>query len=121
MNDTKISDVFNPDAKVLKVKIVKGNTLKKEYSFDNSFTIGRSSDNSIQINEGIVSRVHIEVCFENNKWRIIDKQSSNGTFLNGDKIEKIEIKNSTSIQLGKNGPIILFTFENSNVNLLSPE
>ena len=113
MNDTKISDVFNPDAKVLKVKIVKGNTLKKEYYFDNSFTIGRSSDNSIQINEGVVSRVHIEVCFENNKWRVIDKQSSNGTFLNGDKIDKIELKNSTSVQLGKNGPIVLFTFENS--------
>ena len=113
MNDTKISDVFNPDAKVLKVKIINGNTLKKEYYFDNSFTIGRSSDNSIQINEAVVSRFHIEACYEDDKWRIIDKQSSNGTFLNGEKIEKVEIKNSASVQLGKNGPIILFTLENS--------
>ncbi len=113
MNNTKISDALNPDAKLIKVKIVKGNTSKKEYFFDKSFTIGRSEDNSIQINEGIVSRTHIEVCLENNKWRVIDKQSSNGTFLNGDKINKIEIKNSTSLELGKNGPIVLFTFENS--------
>ncbi len=112
MNDTKISDVYNRDAKVLRVKIVKGNTSKKEYYFDNSFTIGRSEECSIQINEGIVSRLHIEVCLENNKWSIIDKQSSNGTFFNGDKIGKIEIKNSTTIELGSNGPIILFTFEN---------
>ena len=77
----------------------------------NSFTIGRAEDCSIQINEGIVSRLHIEVCLENNKWSIIDKQSSNGTFFNGDKIGKIEIKNSTTIELGSNGPIILFTFE----------
>ncbi len=112
MYDTKISDVNNPDSKVVKVKIVKGNTSKKEYFFDDSFTIGRSADCSIQINEGIVSRLHIEVCPENGKWQIIDKQSSNGTFLNGDKIDRIEIKNSTSVELGKNGPIILFTFEN---------
>ena len=112
INDTKISDILNPDAKVLKVKVVKGNTSKKEYYFDNSFSIGRSESCSVQIKEGIVSRFHVEVCYENNKWKIIDKQSSNGTFLNGDKIDKIEIKNSTSIELGKNGPIVLFTFEN---------
>ncbi len=114
MNATKISDILNPDVKILKVKIVKGNSSKKEYYFDHSFTIGRSDDCSIQIIEGVVSRLHLEVCLEYNKWWIIDKQSSNGTFLNGDKINKIEIKNSTSIELGKNGCIILFSFENPN-------
>lgn len=113
MNDTKISDAFSPDAKIIKVKILKGNTSKKEYYFDNSFSIGRSENCSIQINEGIVSRFHIEVCYENNKWCIIDKQSSNGTFLNGEKIDKVEIKNTSTVELGKNGPIVLFTFENS--------
>ena len=111
MNDTKISEVFNPETKILKVKIVKGNTEKKEYYFDHSFTIGRSEDCSIQINEGSISRLHIEVVLENTKWWIIDKQSSNGTFLNGSKIEKTEIKNSTSIELAKNSSIVLFTFE----------
>lgn len=117
MSDTKISDAFNPDAKIIKVKILKGNTLKKEYYFDNSFSIGRAENCSIQINEGIVSRFHIEVCYENNKWRIIDKQSSNGTFLNGEKIDKVEIKNTTTVELGKNGPIVLFTFENQKKSL----
>ena len=119
MNDTKISEVYNPETKILKVKIVKGNTSKKEYYFDHSFTVGRSEDCSIQINEANISRLHIEVVLEKNKWWIIDKQSSNGTFLNGRKIEKIEIKNSTSIVLAKNGSIILFTFESPD-DLLDP-
>ena len=117
MSDTKISDAFTLDAKIIKVKILKGNTSKKEYYFDNSFSIGRSENCSVQINEGIVSRFHVEVSRENNKWRIIDKQSSNGTFLNGDKIDKVEIKNTATIELGKNGPIVMFTFENQKDSL----
>ncbi len=111
MNDTKISDVTSPDAKTIKVKIVKGNSSKEEYYFNNAFTIGRTEECSIQINDGVVSRVHIEAIPENGEWWIVDKGSSNGTYFNGSKIDKIKINNSSSIELGKNGPIILFTFE----------
>ncbi len=111
MSDTKITGAFNPDSKVLKVKIEKGNSSTKEYYFDHSFTIGRSEDCSIQIDEGVVSRLHIEVILKDGNWTIVDKGSSNGTFINGEKISAIGIQNTTSIELGKNGPIILFTFE----------
>jgi hypothetical protein len=50
MSDTKISDAFTLDAKIIKVKILKGNTSKKEYYFDNSFSIGSSENCSVQIN-----------------------------------------------------------------------
>ena len=111
MNDTKIPDNYNPDSKVLKVKIEKSSSSVKEYYFDRSFTIGRSEDSSIQINEGGVSRLHVEVIYENGRWWLIDKQSSNGTFFNGEKINKLEIKNTVSIELGKNGPVITFAFK----------
>ncbi len=111
-HNTIINNLDNSSNKVLKVKIEKGNSSKKEYYFDHTFTIGRSEDCSIQINEGVVSRVHIEVQLENGKWWIVDKASSNGTYFNGNKIDKIEVNNSNSIELGKNGPILLFTFEN---------
>jgi membrane-bound lytic murein transglycosylase D len=111
MKTTTISNVDNLESKGLKVKILKGNSPKKEYYFDHSFTIGRSEDCSIHIDENIVSRLHIEVIFDNGNWQIVDKGSRNGTFLNGEKVSSIEIKNSVSIELGKNGPIILFAFE----------
>lgn len=115
MNDTKISDLISPLAKLLKVKIERGNSSKKEFYFDKTFTVGRSEECSIQIDEGVVSRIHIEVTFDGEKWRVFDKHSSNGTFLNGKKIENVELKTTTTLELGNNGPILLFSFEDKPV------
>jgi peptidoglycan lytic transglycosylase D len=111
MIDTKLSEGPPKENKILKVKIERGNTSKREYYFESSFTIGRSEECSIQINEGVVSRVHLDIIFENNHWWLADKQSSNGTFFNGKKIDKLELTNTTSVELGNNGPVLLFTFE----------
>ncbi len=111
MNSTQISDSSPLSYRTVKVRVEKGNSSKKEFYFDKTFTIGRSDECSIQIDEGVVSRVHIEVIFDGNKWWLSDKQSSNGTFLNGKKIENVELKTTTTLELGNNGPILLFSFE----------
>ena len=111
MNSTQLSNSESLSNKIVKVKVERGNSDQKEFYFDKSFTIGRSEECSIQIDEGVVSRVHIEVIFDGDKWWISDKHSSNGTFLNGKKIETIELKTTTTVELGTNGPILLFTFE----------
>lgn len=109
MNSTKLSESSNTANKVVKVKIERGNVQKYEYYFTDSFTIGRSEECSIQIDEGVVSRVHLEIIFIENEWIIKDKKSSNGTFLNGNKIDSVELKNSVLLEIGTNGPIILFS------------
>ncbi len=110
MNQTQIAEARNYNPKILKVKIESGKLAKKEFYFQNNFTVGRSDECSIQIDEGIVSRVHIEVVKENNGWWVSDKNSSNGTYLNGNKIKKTKLKNAASLQLGSSGPILQFTF-----------
>jgi membrane-bound lytic murein transglycosylase D len=111
MKNTTVNGIKDSKRSYIKVKIERGRSLSKEYTFKNSFTIGRSEDCSIQLNEAGVSRNHVEVILEDGKWWIVDKQSSNGTFLNGNKIDRVEIKNAVSIELGNNGPILLFTLE----------
>ena len=111
MNSTQLSKSQSSSTKVVKVKVERGNSSKKEFYFDKTFTIGRSDECSIHIDEGVVSRVHVEVVFDGDKWWISDKHSSNGTFLNGKKIETIELKTTTTLELGNDGPVLLFTFE----------
>ncbi|HVO74272.1 MAG TPA: FHA domain-containing protein [Ignavibacteriaceae bacterium] len=110
MNQTQISEKQHYTPKIIKVKIEKGKSAQREYYFQNNFTVGRSEECSIQIDEGMVSRVHVEVIKENNSWWISDKNSSNGTFLNGSKIKKTKLKNAATLQLGNSGPILHFTF-----------
>lgn len=111
MNSTQISSSSLLSNKAVKVKVERGNSSQKEFYFDKTFTIGRSEECSISIDEGVVSRVHLEAIFDGNKWWLSDKHSSNGTFLNGKKIDSIELKTTTTLELGSNGPILLFSFE----------
>jgi pSer/pThr/pTyr-binding forkhead associated (FHA) protein len=111
MNGTKLSESISRTNKVVKVKIERGNSPVTEFYFDKTFTIGRSDECSIKIDEGVVSRVHLEVIFDGNKWWISDKHSSNGTFLNGKRIDTTELQSTTTLELGTNGPILLFSFE----------
>lgn len=49
-------------------------------------TIGRSSDNNVVINNSMVSRYHCEIIQESNRIKIVDLNSSNGTFVNGKRV-----------------------------------
>lgn len=49
-------------------------------------TIGRSSDNNLVINNNMVSRYHCEIIQESNRIKIVDLNSSNGTFVNGKRV-----------------------------------
>ena len=69
-----------------------------------SFTIGRSLECDISINETAVSRVHLMVSRRWNQVWIVDKNSSNGVFVNGTKIVQdtpVNVVKTDKIQLGK--------------------
>ncbi|NNG27123.1 MAG: FHA domain-containing protein [Ignavibacteriaceae bacterium] len=62
-------------------------------------TIGRSSDNDLVINNIKVSRKHAKLKKSANEWFIEDLGSSNGTFLNGEKVKaaKVTLKDVLTI------------------------
>jgi hypothetical protein len=65
------------------------------------FTIGRDTTNSFFIQMDTVSRQHATIFFdESGRYTIIDHNSSNGTFVNGEKIKQSVIKSDDIIQIG---------------------
>ncbi|MBR5532870.1 MAG: FHA domain-containing protein [Bacteroidales bacterium] len=59
-------------------------------------SIGRNPNNTIVINDGIVSGNHCQIVLEdNNVYTIIDLNSTNGTYVNGVRISGSAILNST--------------------------
>lgn len=65
-----------------------------------SILLGRNSDNDFEIPDSTVSGVHAEISTESNKFYIKDLGSTNGTFVNGKKIDFAKIKNNDKIKLG---------------------
>lgn len=95
----------------------KDQILTKVVSKD-SFTIGRSLDCDISLNETLVSRVHLVVSRRWNQIWIEDKNSSNGTFINGTKIVQstpVNVITSDKIQLGKSEYILFIDLQTEEV------
>jgi len=64
-------------------------------------TIGRVEDNVFQIAEPSVSSHHCEVLLKGNDVIVRDLNSTNGTFINGEKITESPIKPGQILRLGQ--------------------
>lgn len=62
--------------------------------------IGRLESNDIVINEQTVTKNHAVILLQNGKIEIKDLGSTNGTFVNGERIRKAELKHGDKIKLG---------------------
>jgi hypothetical protein len=67
-------------------------------------TLGRGKSNHIQVEDIKASRLHAEITLNDNKLEITDKGSTNGTFLNGQRLKPYEanpVKIGDMISIGK--------------------
>jgi pSer/pThr/pTyr-binding forkhead associated (FHA) protein len=64
-------------------------------------TIGRVEDNTFQIAEPSVSSHHCEVLLHGNDVIVRDLNSTNGTFVNGEKVTESPIKPGQILRLGQ--------------------
>jgi pSer/pThr/pTyr-binding forkhead associated (FHA) protein len=72
--------------------------------------IGRANDNEVVLYSAVVSRHHLEIRPRGNDWALINL-GSNGTFINGKKINKVLVKDGMVIRLASSGPKIKITLE----------
>lgn len=72
-----------------------------ERSFTDKFSIGRGENCDVQIAHHLVSRNHAEVFTQEGDWWLKDLGSTNGTYLNGERIGCVKIDRPSTIQLSK--------------------
>jgi pSer/pThr/pTyr-binding forkhead associated (FHA) protein len=83
---------------------------------DGCTRVGRSPENDIVIqgpNAATVSAHHLEIYRESERWRIRDTGSTNGSYLNGERIVDAELCPQAIVQLGNDGPQFSFLTEES--------
>ena len=79
----------------------------KEYPFENeSITIGRNEDNTIPIDNLSVSGYHARIDKAGTDFILTDLQSTNGSFVNNQKIVSHKLVHGDNIRIAKH--IILF-------------
>ena len=63
-------------------------------------TIGRGKEAKIVLDDSLCSRIHCSILFWNDLFVIRDVNSSNGTLLNGNKIEVAKLSPGDVIKIG---------------------
>lgn len=81
------------------------------WSFDRQtpIRVGRATDNDVVIDNGLVSRYHLEILPGNlaQGWQVVN-QGVNGTFLNDVLISRSPLPEEGFLQLAKDGPVLQF-------------
>jgi Nif-specific regulatory protein len=62
--------------------------------------LGRDWDCRVVLNDPQCSRVHAAIAFEDGAWWIRDRQSSNGTWVNGQRADTAQLAEGTQIRIG---------------------
>jgi hypothetical protein len=69
--------------------------------------LGRSRKADVPIRDSLLSRKHCTIVPHGTGLRLIDLKSSNGTFLNGSRIEKSDLKSEDVIEIGNTVIVLL--------------
>lgn len=62
--------------------------------------VGRASFNNIELNDPMISKKHVLFCYDGETCWGIDLESKNGTWRNGNRMEKFEMQVGMSIRMG---------------------
>ena len=110
MSEDNKTKLIEPAPPIL-ARIMRGEGREREQIFTEDFTIGRQSECGLQIHDFRVSRVHVRVFFDRDRWWIKDMGSANGTYVAGTRIAEIPLPASTEVELGRGGTLISLIWE----------
>lgn len=79
----------------------------QHWTFDEETTIriGRSTDNDVVLYSAVVSRHHVEIRKLDGGWAVVSL-GTNGTYLEGKRIEEVPAEDGLVIRLARSGPNI---------------
>ena len=83
----------------------------KEYTLKDGdrLTIGRDPDNDIVPKDEAVSKHHAIIERMGEKLTVLDKESRNGTFVNGERVQSAELHDEDTVKFGNELNLKVFT------------
>jgi membrane-bound lytic murein transglycosylase D len=77
--------------------------------FANTVRVGRAEWNAIVLTDDVVSAEHLELQKSGEQWEVVDLGSTNGTFINGERVTRAPVGGLTVVRLGPGGPELRLT------------
>jgi len=91
--------------------VIAGTNVGEMHKIEDKVTVlGRSVDSNIRLIDDGISREHCKIQFNDGVLTVEDMSSRNGTFCNGQRLSRRELKDGDKLQLGKT-TILKFTYQ----------
>ncbi len=98
---------------------IEGNKIVQQISLQkDTYTLGRGTENDITFETPKVSRLHAVLVKEGEAYHVIDKDSTNHVFVNGEHVERKELASENIIHLSDE-VILLYLSEETVADLLN--
>ncbi len=81
--------------------VIAGKRAGEVLPFTDSMSIGRGKEVDVRFLDRSVSRRHLEIVAEGEGFRLSDLRSSCGTFVNGRRIDQVDLHEGDKIQIGE--------------------
>ena len=82
--------------------VIQGRDQGTRFELDrDTVSLGREATNVIQMHDTEVSRRHAEIRLEGSVYTLVDLGSSNGSFVNGQRVERHELESGDRVQVGR--------------------
>ncbi|MGL5832931.1 MAG: FHA domain-containing protein, partial [Waterburya sp.] len=75
--------------------------------------IGRATNNEVVLYSAVVSRHHVEIRKAGEEWEVVNL-GSNGTYIDGQRIEQTKAVDGMIFRLASSGPKILIKIESAS-------
>ena len=93
------------------VRVVRGDAEPRDARFGETFLVGRSRECDVRVREPFVSRQHLRVTFDGERWWLKDLETMSGTYVEGKAIREFPLREAVEVQLGEGGPCLSLTVE----------
>ena len=79
----------------------------QSWTFDQEtqVSVGRSTDNHVVLYSAVVSRHHVELCYENSVWEVVSL-GANGTYIDNQRVTRSPLKDGSVFRLARSGPTL---------------
>ncbi|QQR80193.1 MAG: GGDEF domain-containing protein [Deltaproteobacteria bacterium] len=118
---TSIPDLNNEKEKHAYIIFLSGPLMGKIHLLSHgTVSLGRSNDVTIPINDLGISRFHAAIDYKNGHALLKDMGSTNGTYLNGQKVQSSELQDGDKIQISSS-TILKYAYQDNIENIFHNE
>ncbi len=98
-----------PVAPALTVRYEGSQGAQRTFAAGTDVVVGRDLRADVRIAHPLISRAHLLLRFDHNRWVAIDNGSLNGVFVNGRRVPAVDVHDGLAVNIGNpDGPLLRF-------------